>query len=225
MRGHVILSLILKDWRLNSTVIASSVIGGLAALGILLIGGRTALVLGAVFFFITMAVCGSFLPTFNIVNERKRQTLAFVMSLPLSAAQYGIAKLISTLGMFLIPWMTLVAAALYVILGRHALPNGTIPTALILSIFPLIGFCLITGTVLVTESEGWGTAATVAVNASYSIVWYLLASRATYLTRTWTNPVAVWNVATKESLAAELAAILVVLALTTLLQSRKHDFI
>lgn len=225
MRRRVILRLILKDWRLNSIVIASSVTGGLAALGVLMIGGQTAFVLGTVFFFVSMAVFGSFLPTCNIVNERKRQTLAFMMSLPVSAAQYGIAKLISTLGMFLIPWLMLIAAALYVILGRHVLPNGALPTALVLSILPLIGFCMITGTVLVTESEGWGIAATVAVNASYSIAWYLLASRATYLTRTWTNPVAVWNAATMESLGAELAAILIVLAITTLLQSRKHDFI
>jgi ABC-2 type transport system permease protein len=225
MNGRVTLRLILKDWQLNGTVIALSIIGGLAALGVLLVGGQTAIVLGAIFFFVSMAVCASFLPTLNIVNERKKHTLAFMMSLPISAAQYGIAKLISTLGMFLIPWMTLIAAALYVILARHVLPNGAIPTALILAILPLIGFCLITGTVLVAESEGWGIAATVVVNVSYSIAWYMLVSRAKYLTRTWTHPVAVWNAATMGSLVAEFAVVLVVLMLTLFLQSRKHDFV
>jgi ABC-2 type transport system permease protein len=225
MNGRVTLRLILKDWQLNGAVIALSIIGGLAGLGVLLVGGQTAIVLGAIFFFLSMVICASFLPTLNIVNERKKQTLAFMMSLPISAAQYGIAKLISTLGMFLIPWMTLIAAALYMILCRHVLPNGTIPTTLILAALPLIGFCLITGTVLVAESEGWAIAATVVVNASYSIAWYLLVSRANYLTRTWTDPAAVWNALTMKSLVAEFAAVLVILALTILLQSHKRDFV
>lgn len=225
MNGQVILRLILKDWRSNVSVIILSIVGGVAALGVLLIGGQTPFVLGAVLFFISMILCASFLPTSNVVNERKKQTLAFMMSLPVSPAQYGIAKLLSTLGMFVIPWVTLLAAALYMILGRHVLPNGTIPIALILATVSFIGFCLITGTALVSESEGWGIAATVVVNSSYWIAWYLLVSYVPSLTRTWTSPVAVWNAAAVEILGAEFAVIVTVLGLTTLLQSRKRDFV
>src|SRR5581483_8174816 len=100
MKTQVTLQLIRKDWRLNAPTILLSIIGGVMALGVLLIGGETPFVLGAGFFFLPMS---------NIVNERKRQTLAFIMSLPVSPAQYGVAKFLSTLGMFLIPWMTLVA--------------------------------------------------------------------------------------------------------------------
>jgi len=56
--------------------------------------------------------------------------------------------------------LRLVATALYLILGRHVLPNGAVPIALILSAVPFIGFCLITGAALVGESEGWAIAAT-----------------------------------------------------------------
>lgn len=225
MDGQVIRRLILKDWRLNVSVITLSIVGGVAALGVLLIGGQTPFVLGAVLFFTSMILCASFLPMSNVVNERKKQTLAFMMSLPVSPVQYGIAKLISTLGMFVIPWVTLIAAALYMILGRHVLPNGAIPIALILATVPFIGFCLITGTALVSESEGWGIAATAVVNSSYGIAWYLLVSHVPSLTRTWTSPVAVWNAAAVDILGAEFAVIVMVLGLTTLLQSRKHDFV
>jgi ABC-2 type transport system permease protein len=225
MKTQVTLQLILKDWRLNTPSILLSVIGGVMALGVLLIGGQTPFVLGAGFFFISMIFCASFLPMSNIVNERKKQTLAFMMSLPVSPAQYGIVKFLSTLGMFLIPWMTLVTAALYLILGRHVLPNGAVPIALILSAVPFIGFCLITGTALVGESEGWAIAATAVVNSSYWIAWFLLASYAPSLTRSWTSPVAVWNAAAVNILCAEFAVILLILALTMLIQSRKHDFI
>lgn len=225
MKGQLTLRLIQKDWRLNIPVIVPCIIGGIGALGVLLIGGQTPFVLGAGFFFVSIIFCASFLPMSNIVNERKKQTLAFVMSLPVSPAQYGVAKLLSTLGTFLILWLTLVVAALYLILGRHVLPNGTIPIALILAAVPFIGFCLITGTAIVSESEGWAIAATAIVNSSYWIAWYLLASYAPTLTRTWTSPVAVWNRAAVDILGTELLVIVMILVLTLLLQSRKHDFI
>ncbi|HTZ57851.1 MAG TPA: ABC-2 transporter permease [Acidobacteriaceae bacterium] len=225
MKGRVTQRLILKDWQLNRPMIALSILGGLLALGVLLIGGQTPFVLGAAFFFVSMIFCASLLPMSNILNERKKQTLAFMMSLPISAAQYGTAKLVSTLGMFLIPWLTLIAAALYVILWRHVLPNGVIPTALILAVLPLLGFCLITGTALVSESERWGTAAMAVVNSSYWIAWYLLVSQFPSLTRTWTSPVAVWNAVEVEILVTEFAVIVIALGLTVVLQSRKRDFV
>lgn len=225
MKGKVVLRLILKDWRLSLPIIVLCTSGGLAALGVLLLGGQTAFVLGAGFFFISMIFCASFLPMSNIVNERKKQTVAFMMSLPISPAQYGAVKLISTLGTFLIPWLTLIAAAMYMILGRHVLPNGTIPAALILATVPFVGFCLITGTAIVSESEGWAIAATAMVNSSYWIAWYLLASYAPGISRSWSSPVAVWNRAAIDILGSEFAAIALLLVVTMLAQSRKHEFI
>lgn len=225
MKRQVMLHLILKDWRLNASGVLLSVFGGMVALGIVLIGGEAPFVLGAGFFFISMIFCASFLPMSNVVNERKKQTLAFMMSLPISPTEYGFAKFLSTLGMFLIPWVTLVAAALYMILIRHVLPGGSLPIALILAAVPFIGFCLITGTALAAESEGWAIAASAIVNSSYWIAWYLLASYAPSLTRTWTGPIAVWNRTAINILGAEFAAILLILALTMLLQTRKHDFV
>jgi ABC-2 type transport system permease protein len=225
MKSSATLRLIAKDWRLNSRVILLSIMGGAAALGVLTIGGQTSLVLGAGFFFASIAFCAGFLPLSNIVNERKKKTLAFVMSLPVSPAQYGTTKLVSTLGMFLIPWLTLLAAGLYLILGRHILPNGTIPTALILAIVPFVGFCLFTGIALLTESDGAASAVTAAVSSSYWLAWYLIASQAPSLTSTWNSPVAVWNATALDVLGAELAAIVMILVVTRLLQARKRNFI
>lgn len=225
MKDQVTLRFIMKDWRLNRAAIILSIIGGVVALGVLLIGGQTSFVLGVVFFFMSMIFCACMLPLSSIINERKKQTLAFMMSLPVSPAQYGTAKLVSTLGMFLIPWVTLIAAALYMILGRHVLPNGTIPIMLILAALPFVGFCLITGTALVAESEGWGMFAVAVVNSSYWLAWYLLVSRAPSVTRTWNSRVAVWDSATVNILGAEFASILLILGLAMVLQSRKRDFI
>ena len=225
MKTNVVSQLILKDLRLNSRVIIFTIADGLAALGILMIGSQTPMVIGAVFFFVSIIFCACLLPLQSIVNERKKQTLPFIMSLPVSSAQYGAAKLVSTVGMFLALWLILLGAGLYVVLGRHVLPNGAIPAGMILMNFPLIGFCLITGTALVAESEAWGTAAMAIVNSSYWLVWYLLLSHVPSLPKSWGNPVAVWNPAVVKILVVEFAAVLLILGTTMYLQSRKRDFI
>lgn len=225
MKTNVVSQLILKDWRLNSRVIIFTIAGGFAALAILLIGGPTPVVIGTVFFFVSMIFCACLLPMQNIVNERKKQTLAFVMSLPVSAAQYGAAKLASTVGMFLALWLILLGAGVYMILGRHILPIGALPMGMILTGFPLIGFCLVTGIALVGESEGGATAALAIINSSYWLVWYFLLTKVPSLTQTWGGQVAVWSPAAVKILIGEFSIVLLILGLTLYLQSRKRDFI
>ncbi len=225
MTKNVMLQLILKDLRLQRRTIILTMLAGATALGVLLFGGQTPVVIGTVFFFVSIVFSACLLPLQNIVNERKKQTLAFVMSLPLSSAQYGVVKLVSSVGMFLIPWLALSGAALFMILGRHALPNGAIPTGLIIMNFPLIGFCLITGTALVAESEGWGTAAMAVVNSSYWLVWYLLVGHFPSLTQTWGGPVAVWSPVVFKIVGVEFGVIALILGTTVYLQSRKRSFI
>jgi hypothetical protein len=89
---------------------------------------------------------------------------------------------------------------------------------------PLIGFCLISATALVGESEGWLMAASILCNSSYWFVWYLLA-RIPSLTANWTGPVAVWNPATVIVLSAEVGSIAFIVGVTFFFQSRKRNFI
>jgi ABC-2 type transport system permease protein len=225
MKGSVVGTLILKDWRLNRPMIILSMVGGAIGLVILQSGGTTPFVLGAVFFFMALIFCASLLPGSNIVNERKKQTLAFLMSLPISSVQYGTAKLASTLGMFLVPWLILVGSALWLITVRHALPNGAIPMALILALFPFVGFCISTGAALVSESEGASIAATAAVNSSYWLVWYTLSIRFPELARDWTARQAIWSPTVLNIVGGECALIVLILGLTLYVQSRKRNFL
>jgi ABC-2 type transport system permease protein len=224
MRGSVVGRLILKDWWLNSPMIILSIVGGVIALTILQLGGTTPFVLGSVFFFISLIFCASLVPGANIVNERKKQTQPFLMSLPISSVQYGTAKLGSTVGMFLLPWLILVGAALWFITVRHALPNGVIPMALILALLPFIGFCISTGAALV-GSEGLNIVTTAVVNSSYWLVWYTLSTRFPALTRDWTSRAAIWSPTVLNVLGGECALIVLILGVTLYLQSRKRDFI
>jgi len=224
MRGSVVGHLILKDWQLQRLPILVSMAAGALALAIFQRGGETAFVVGSVWFFVALIVIGCMLPIFAIVNERKKQNLPFLMSLPISPMQYTTAKLVSTVGMFLAPWLTLAIAAILIIEIRGILPHGTIPITIILLMLPFVGFCFIAGAALVGESEGWSTAATVVCNSSYGLAWYFMA-KIPALTSTWNSPVAIWSPMALAIFGGELAAIVLVLALTFFLQSRKRDFV
>jgi hypothetical protein len=224
MTQSVVRQLILKDWRLNRLQLLLSIAAGMIALSVVLRGGEGPIVAGTVWFFIAIILVGSMLPITGIVNERKKQNLAFLMSLPVTAIQYTTAKLVSTVGMFLVPWLTLVIAAVVVIETRGIVPPGAIPIVLILAGMPFVGLCLMTGAALVGESEGWGVAANVACNSSYGLAWYFM-GRIPGLMADVKSPVPVWNPTVLKFLGGELGLIVLILGLTFYVQSRKRDFI
>ncbi len=224
MNALVVARLILKDWQLNGRLISLAIAIGIGALVLVRYGGETARLFGAVWFFVALIVLGCMLPGTAILNERKKQTLAFIMSLPVSSLQYTIAKIVSIWAMFVIPWLTLLISALAVIETGHTISHGVVPMLLILATLPLVGFCIISSTTLVGESEGWLIAASVACNSSYWFAWYLLA-RIPSLTENWKGSVAIWNPAAQVVLSSEFGVIAAILALTLFFQSRKRDFI
>jgi hypothetical protein len=224
MKRSVTWDLVKKDWRLYRMHIAISTAAGVAALGLCLKGGEVAGSIGAVWIFTALVIVACMLPVSAIVNERKNQHLPFVMSLPISVREYTAAKLAASVGMFLMPWLTLVIATVALIEVRGFLPKGSIPFAVIVLLLPFVAFCLITGCALVGESEGWTIAAMVACNSSYWLAWFLIA-RTPGLMDLAKGNTPVWNGQLLWIVAAELGAIAGALALTFLLQSRKRDFV
>jgi ABC-type Na+ efflux pump permease subunit len=224
MKGSVVQAMILADWQRHRTSILLSIVCGGLALGVIQVGGELPFILGTTLFFTVMIVFGCMLPPSNIINERKKQTLPFLMSLPISAMQFTAAKIVSTVGMFLVPWLTLVLAALAFIFGHRGNPHGVVPVMLILATAPFIGFCLIAAVSLVSESEGGMIAATIATNTFYGFSWYLLV-RNPVIRAGMQSPTIVWSREVLTVLGAEFSVIVLILGLTFYLQSRKRDFV
>jgi ABC-2 type transport system permease protein len=216
--------LILKDWRLHRPHILFSIAAGAAALALVQVPRELAAILGIIWFFIALIVLGSMLPVSNIINERKKQTLAFMMSLPVSPFQYATAKLVSTLGIFLVPWITLLLGGLSMIFGRHDIPNGMIPGFIVLAGMPLVGFCIITGTAIVSESEGWTVAGTIVCNSSYWLAYYVFI-RAPEMKQDLASAVPVWSRHVLTFLGGEFAIVALILGVSFYLQTKKRDFI
>ncbi len=220
----VISRLILKDWRLHRRLIIACSLTGIGALALVRFGNESARLFGAVWFFVALIVLGAMLPSTAILNERKKQTLAFLMSLPVSSLHYTIAKITSLWTMFLLPWLALLVAAVLFVNASHTIPHGVIPMLIILAMLPVLGFSLIASATLVGESEGWLMGASLLCNSSHWFVWYLL-SRIPSLTDHWGDSLPVWNTAARTVLSAELSVIVLIVAVTLFLQSRKRDFI
>lgn len=224
MTSSVIPQLIRKDLRLSRLHIGFTVGAGILALALLQRGGEVWMVLGSTWYFVAIIILACMVPIGLIVNERKKQTLAFVMSLPVSSTEYTIAKLVATWVTFLGPWLLLLAVAFTLVVTRHLIPLGAIPIMLILALLPVVGFSLILSVALVSESEGWAMAATVICNSSYGLAWYLF-SKASSLTVNWNSPVAIWDGAVLRILSVEVGFVILAMGLTLFFQSRKRDFI
>lgn len=215
---------ILKDWRLYRNLIGGSILGGAVGIAMVLRATETTVVVGAVWFFISLVLMATMLPLVGIAGERKNHTLAFLMSLPISGVQYARAKLWASLGMFLAPWLAFVAAALLVVEVRGLFPQGIIPMMLILLLMPFVGFSVLTAVSLVAESEGASIAANVAVQSSWWLAWFFV-SQIPGLMEHVKEPRAVWNRPVFEVIGVEVALTVAVLSLGLYLQSRKHDFV
>lgn len=223
MRGSVVRQLIWKDWQLQWIQIAGCILGGAIGIAVATRATESTVVVGTVFFFIALILVGAMLPLVSIVNERKNHNLAFLMSLPVSSMQHTTSKLVSSTGMFLIPWVTLVVAGVLTIYLR-GFPHGVIPFILILALLPWVGFAIITAAALIGESEGWGIAANVVVQCSYGLTYYFI-SRVPEVMKYNSSPVVVWSPTDLKILGTELAIIPLLLGLTYVVQSRKRDFI
>jgi len=224
MTRSLVRTLILADWERHRWPVIFCIASGVLALGLIQVGGELPFIFGATWFFTGLIVLACILPGSNVINERKKQTLPFLMSLPISITQFTAAKIVSTVGLFIIPWLTLVIAAVLYIAGHEKFPNGSIPVVIALASLVLVGFCLIAGVALVSESEGMMVAAMVVSNSSYGFGWYLLVRNAV-IRADMKNPEIVWNTEILTVLGFEFAVIVLILGLTFYLQSRKRDFV
>ncbi len=223
-QSSVVRQLVWKDVQLFRTTVLGAMAFGAAGLAALLLRRETFSIVGAIVFLTALILAGALLPNWAILNERKKQTLPFIMSLPISTMQYTTSKLVSTLAMFAIPWVSLTATAIWLILVRGVLPQGTIPAMLILTLLQPLCLSVIMAMTLVGETEGWNMVANIICNSSHGFVWLAIV-RTPALIANAMAPKPVWNSAVFKALGSELALIVLTLAITYFLQSRKRDFI
>jgi hypothetical protein len=223
MNFSVVRHLILKDWYLNRGVILASIPIGLGALALVLTGKPVAFMLCIILLCMVIVGVGAQLAFVTTINERKEQTLAFVMSLPVSWREYTAAKILANLIIFLIPWLPLTAGALGLLLLPGA-THGLIPFTAIMAMEMFITTSLIVAAGIITESQAWTTAGIFLSSLGINLGGYIFAhvpGIAKYMwgTRVYWSPTA-WII-----LICELLTIPLLLGVTFFVQSRKTDFL
>ena len=217
----VIKQLIYKDWYLNRKLLAIYVGGGIFALSIIS-SGQWQFFMGSIIFITMLVALGNHQLSTTMINERKEQTLAFVMSLPVSPADYAMAKFLSNMVLFFFPWSLLVTTTAFVILFT-SLPDGLLAFTLLVCVLVAVNHCICWAVTMCTETEGSFLIAMIGLNCLLNPALYSLASSPEIggFTR---NDTFIWTNTATLILVCEITAILLLLFGTLYHRSRKKVF-
>lgn len=224
MNTHMIRILVAKDLQLVAAPALTYGVGGLLALGMMAMPGPGFYYAGVVLLITALMALGFHPAVSTAVGERRGQTLAFVMSFPITPADYAAAKLLVNLLVFFVPWSILLLGCTALIHAQPATPDGLIPLATIL--FAVIGASamVILAVALVTESVPLTIVVQVASNLAFQGVMYA-ASHHPAIQAQMAGDAVVWSSTVMAYLGACAAIALLALATAVWLQSRKASFI
>lgn len=152
----VIRLLVAKDWQLFQKQLAFLVLVGIVALCFLGLAKPWAFYVGALTLLIVLVSAACFSISTSLMNERKEQTLAFVMSLPVSPRDFTVSKLVGNLLTFGVPFLLLLVGTLAVVL-LTPLPDGLVVYALLIFAYILFAYAVSLAAVMSVTSEGWAT--------------------------------------------------------------------
>lgn len=224
MNAQLIKLFVLKDWFFCRHVMALYVLGGFTAIAIAYFGGDLGLMVGGIALVATVMGIGIHLVFITVVNERKEQTLPFVMSMPLSIQDYTAAKIVANASAFFLPWLILSAVALITVHNWDVIPNGFVPLLTIMLLEMAVCNFIILAAALITESEGWTIAVMAVCNTAFSVVFFLMKG-VEGIGEHMSGEIAVWNTTVFSVIALEVLIVVFVLAATFFLQSKKTDFL
>lgn len=225
MNIAIVSRLIWKDWYLNRVGILASLAAGVITLAMVaaMRSSQLALILGLIVV-VTILIGMGAMVMISASNERRQQTLPFVMSLPISYREYTTAKIVGGLLIFLVLWVALVADIVATILFTPGFPHGLIPFVVIMSVEILMSTCLITAVSVTTEAHGWTVAsAQVGALSLNAIGWTIV--RLPQIGGAMRSTTVQWSGTATTLVAAELALIAFMLLITFFVQARKRDFI
>lgn len=220
----MIWQLIRKDWYFARWPLAGYLVLGLVSVACIASTTPIMHYAGFVLLLSTIVVIGAQLVFGSVLPERSKQTMAFIMSLPLSFRDYTVSKLAGGIGMFLILWLLILGSLVLLIATNDRLPDGVIPFATILFLYLFFAFVLTLSIALVTESEPWTIVVTTICNVSISIFLFAVIGIRDIGTH-MESAVPVWNQTAVGLVALELVLIAALVGGTLFLQSRKTEFV
>ena len=222
MKTSIVKQLVIKDLQLMKPYAIGYWLGGVLAVLIAIFSGDVGGIVAMILFVAALFGAGVH-SAMLIVEERREQTLAFVMSLPITVREYTSAKLISNLLLIGAIWLTLSAAS-YVIFIGETMPNGTVPFMTIVLISIFVAYIVVLATTLIFETITPTIVAMVAANlVTQALLWWIVDLHG--IRSTIGGQVPVWNATVLTVMLVQAATVIGLLAATYLLQARKTAFV
>lgn len=218
----MIKKLIAKDWYLTRKIIAIYLVAGIFALSFISLG-EWQFYMGAVLLITALIGLSNHQISITIIQERKEQTLPFIMSLPISPMDYLIAKLVANMTIFIIPWLILLAGSIVVILTT-SIPDGLVPFTVIICVLMLVNYCITWSTGMAVASEGATISIMISLNCLINPFFFVFSKTPSIATYIHTNNI-VWDADVIGIIAAEVLVILLSLAVAIYIQVRKKVFL
>jgi len=223
MSESIVRQLIIKDLRLMKLPAIAYWISGLVSIVVVVVGGDVAGMTAIILFIAALFGTGVHSAMLTVTEERREQTLPFIMSLPITIREYTSAKLIGNMLLVGGVWLTLSAASYVVFIGE-ALPLGAVPFITIVLIGILLAYVVILATTLIWETMTPTIVAIVAANlCTQGLLWWIASLHG--IRSTIGGNAIVWNTTSIAVIALQVAGIIALLAITYQLQARKTSFI
>ena len=223
MSRSLTLRLMLKDWYLCRASLVLVALAGAFCVGLLYLRNSSGSVVGLTGALIAAIFVSILPPIQTIVNERKHQNLAFVMSLPISPMEYTASKILGNFAAFAVVWLVIAGSVIGTI-ARAGGYGGVIPLVVIVALIPFLAFSLLVSVAIISESELVTLVTMGACNISYSFGWIVL-MQVPGLSQNLKSPVPIWSTPVLLIIAGQLMLAIACLGLTFFFQSRKTDFV
>ncbi len=219
----VVRKLIAKELYVNRWFMLAAAIAAVLSIVAASFGG-SAYNIAAITWLTTVIAWGVMLAIYGVSNERKENTLQFVLSLPISPAQYVRAKLFGLILTYLMPWLVASAAAVSLVLFSRDVPDGTLPYVVLLCVFLFANFAVVMCGALHARSDAMVAAVIIITNMMVSLFMFAVGSRPG-IKNFIEGPVPVWNDTFFNLLALELIVLVIAVALPLATAARRRDFI
>lgn len=210
--------LYLNRWMMAGTAVAAALAAFACAFG------ATAFNVGALAWITALIACGVMLALYGVTQERKENSLQFVLSLPISIRGYVFAKTAGLMLSYLVPWLVATAAAIALVLASPGVPDGLLPYVAVLSGFLLANFSVVLCGALHARSEAAVVALVIITNMAVSIFMFVV-SALPGIRDHLTGPVPVWNGTIAAVLLVELSVLAIAIALPLATTARRRDFL
>ena len=222
MNGSLVNQLIAKDLFLMRPMMLGALVLGGIGIGLMPFG-PTQFFVGWILILIAITLLGIFVTAIGLLTERKERVHLFVLTLPISPAQYLRAKLSANAIAFFVPWAILLVAALTLVATTDA-ANGFMPFLVMLFGYVVCYYAAYLGMGLVTDSGILGTLVIIIGNTS-PVFLIPLFLRLSGITNDFVPPEAGWSGAVVGTLAGEIAFSVAALGIALVMRSRQRDLI